>query len=57
MFMIFFNGNYLGICRLFFMTRSKRRPVRWLGMAIVDFLVFVVAVLLPTVIAAAVGEK
>lgn len=57
MFMIFFNGNYLGICRLFFMTRSKRRPVRWLGMAIVDLLAFVAAVLLPVAIAAAVGER
>lgn len=33
---VLFNGNYLNIHQKFVMTRSKRRWVRWLGMAIVD---------------------
>ena len=33
---VLFNGNYLSIHQKFVMTRSKRRWVRWLGMAIVD---------------------
>lgn len=34
---VFFNGNYLGVHQKFFMTRSKRRWVRWLGMVVIDF--------------------
>lgn len=33
---VLFNGNYLNVHQKFVMTRSKRRWVRWLGMAIVD---------------------
>lgn len=33
---VFFNGNYLGVHQRFAMTRSPSRPVRWLGMALVD---------------------
>ena len=34
---ILFNGNYMGIHQKFVLTRSKHRLVRWLGMALVDF--------------------
>lgn len=34
---ILFNGNYLDIHQKFVLTKSKQRWVRWVGMAIVDF--------------------
>lgn len=34
---ILFNGNYLNVHKQFFLTRNKKKWVRWLGMAIVDF--------------------
>lgn len=33
---VLFNGNYLGIQNKFILTKSQKRWVRWLGMAIVD---------------------
>lgn len=35
--MVLFSGNYLNVHRHFFLTRSKKRWVRWLGIGIVDF--------------------
>lgn len=42
---ILFNGNYLGVHQKFVMTRSKRRWVRWLGMALVDFAILALWIL------------
>lgn len=33
---VLFNGNYLNVHQIFILTRSKRRWVRWIGMAIMD---------------------
>lgn len=43
---VFFNGNYLGIHQKFIMTKSKKRWVRWLGMAIVDAAIFALWVII-----------
>lgn len=34
---ILFNGNYLNVHKQFFLTRNKKKLVRWLGIGIVDF--------------------
>ena len=34
---VFFNGNYLNVQRLFVLTKHPKRWVRWVGMAIIDF--------------------
>lgn len=34
---VFFNGNYLNVQRCFVLTKNSKKWVRWLGMAIVDF--------------------
>lgn len=34
---VLFNGNYLNVQRHFVLTRNSKRWVRWLGMAVVDF--------------------
>ena len=43
---VFFNGNYLGIHQKFVMTRSRKRWIRWLGMAIVDTAIFALWVII-----------
>jgi len=42
---VFFNGNYLNIQRIFSMTRSKHRGTRWLGILIVDAVILVLWVI------------
>ena len=42
---VLFNGNYMGIHQKFVLTRSKYRLVRWLGMALVDFAILALWVL------------
>ena len=34
---VLFNGNYLNVQRHFILTRNSKRWIRWLGMAVVDF--------------------
>lgn len=34
---VLFNGNYLNVQRLFVLTKHPKRWVRWVGMAIIDF--------------------
>ena len=34
---VFFNGNYLNVQRFFVLTKSPKKWVRWLGMAVIDF--------------------
>ena len=43
--MALFNGNYLGVQRRFALTGSRRRWVRWLGMAVMDFAILFLAVI------------
>ena len=43
---VLFNGNYLNVHRFFPQTRSKDRRRRWLGMAMVDFALMTVWVLI-----------
>ena len=38
---VLFNGNYLNVQKCFFLTRSRKRGIRWLGMGIVDFALLV----------------
>lgn len=42
---VLFNGNYMGIHQKFVLTRSKHRLIRWLGMALVDFAILALWVL------------
>ena len=34
---VFFNGNYLNVQKLFILTKHPKKWVRWIGMAIIDF--------------------
>lgn len=47
---VLFNGNYLGIQNRFFLTKSRKRWVRWLGMGIVDFALIALWVILLDII-------
>ena len=42
---VLFNGNYMGIHQKFALTRNKHRFVRWVGMALVDFAILALWVL------------
>lgn len=49
---VFFNGNYLNVQRLFVLTRKPKRWVRWLGMAIIDFALLMLWVIITDLLVA-----
>lgn len=42
---VLFNGNYLDVQRFFVLTKHRKKWVRWLGMAIIDFALIVLWVI------------
>ncbi len=49
---VFFNGNYLNVQRLFVLTKKPKRWVRWLGMAIIDFALIMLWVIITDLLVA-----
>lgn len=50
---VLFNGNYLNVQKHFILTRSTKRWVRWIGMAIIDFALIMLWVIITNLLVSA----
>lgn len=49
---VFFNGNYLNVQKLFVLTKHPKKWVRWIGMAIIDFVMIMLWVIITDLLVA-----